>query len=316
MTSDLDSEREEAIDEIVEGVVDCFFSEFRKALSHVKVPQTEKDYHDYVWRFIEKNLSQHYQRGDPFVEELVKNAAAHAKDLTQEYDLKAEVTPKVVIMALYDFVILCDDSGSMKRGGRIQSLQDTCQCVADIAGLLQPQGISLRFLNYPDDQHFDQLASQDDIKSKMSGVTYKGFTRLGTVLGSKITEPLILNKAKLNQFKRPVITIIITDGCPSGEPNDYFQQAILNCKKGLSQLPFEPASAIFIISRVGNDPDAEIFLSDLRMSKDLEGMLYCCKQQLDLQQEVFRRAGNGNQYSSFLIKLFSEALEGQADTDW
>ncbi|RAL04442.1 vWA domain-containing protein [Aspergillus ibericus CBS 121593] len=331
-SSSVGDEREDAINEIVADVVDEFLREFSRHLGisqpessphtplsevHVpaiKVPETEEDYRRYVWRFIENNLKSYYQPGDPYVEELVKIAATRAKDLTQKYELEPEVTPRLAIMALYDFVILCDDSSSMRKDRRIriQALEDTCERVAEFGSSIQPHGVYLRFLNNSQDQHYNELTDKE-VKVKMKDIKYSGSTRLGTVLGSKIVNPLIIDKVQSGQLEKPVITVIITDGDPQGEAPTCLEKTVLDCKRRLSELSKEPEGAVFLISRVGNDPNAVAFLSSLRMNKDLQETLYCCPDQLDDRREVFRKAGNSRLYSSYLIKLFEAALESQTD---
>lgn len=99
----------------------------------------------------------------------------------------------------------------MTTGNRIEVLEDTCQRVADIATFLQPQGISLRFLN--SSGNFDGLVHKEDIKKKVHSVQYDGVTQLGTMLQSKIIQPFIVDKINTKNFTKPLITIIITDGC-------------------------------------------------------------------------------------------------------
>jgi hypothetical protein len=52
----------------------------------------------------------------------------------------------------------------------------------------------------------------DEIMRKVDRVKFSGGTRLGTVLDSKIVQPLVIQKAKNDKFKRPLIAVIITDG--------------------------------------------------------------------------------------------------------
>ncbi|PWY96742.1 hypothetical protein BO94DRAFT_506218 [Aspergillus sclerotioniger CBS 115572] len=327
--SSVGDEEDDAINDIVAHVVDQFLMEFSRRLGiphpedmplppfpEAKIPETEEDYRRYVWQFIEQNLQAYYQPGDPYVEELVKNAAARTKNLTQKYELEPEVTPKLALMALYDFAILCDNSTSMKRGRgiRIQALEDTCQNVAEIGCCIQEQGVYLRFLNTPENETFTKLTSEG-IRTKMNTVKYSGLTRLGTVLSSKIVKPLILDKLESDQLEKPLITIIITDGDlkPQGEDASCLEEIVLGCKRRLDEHSGGSAGAVFLISRVGNDPGAETFLSNLMMNKNLEETLYCCPDQLDERREVFRKAGKDRQYSSYLIKLFKDALESQTD---
>ncbi|GLA29736.1 hypothetical protein AnigIFM63326_007648 [Aspergillus niger] len=298
--STVGDEQEDTINEIVAEVIDQFLTEFSRQLGirqpedsspprslEPKVPETEEEYREYVWSYIENKLRSYYQPGDQYVEEIVKSAAVRARSLTQKYELKAETTPKLAIMALYDFVILCDDSKSMRkdRGTRIRALEETCQRVAEIASAVHEQDVYLRFLNNAEDRHLNKL-SPNEIQGQMKKIKYSGLTRLGTVLRTKIIEPLIYDPVINGLSAKPVITIVVTDGRPAG--------------------------AVFLISRVGNDANAETFLSNLKMNEELQEMLYCCQDQLDERREVFRRAGKDGRYSSYLIELFVAALDSQA----
>ncbi|GKZ27914.1 hypothetical protein AbraCBS73388_006660, partial [Aspergillus brasiliensis] len=319
-------EEEIFINEIVAEVVDQFLTEFSRHLGvtqpdnsapqrslEPKVPESEGEYREYVWSYIEKNLRSYYQPGDQYVEQIVKSAAARAKGLTQKYELDPATTPKVAIMALYDFVILCDDSKSMRKdkGTRIRALEDTCQRVAEIANEVQDQDVYLRFLNNSEDQHLGKL-SPIEIQNQLKKVKYLGVTRLGNVLQTKIVAPLIFDPLENNLPAKPLIVIVVTDGHPQGEPENCFAETIMDCKKRLSELSEQQAGAIFIISRVGNDANAETFLSSLRMNEELQEMIYCCQDQLDDRREVFLRAGKAHGYTSYLINLFEAALDSQA----
>jgi hypothetical protein len=59
-----------------------------------------------------KNVSAFYEPDDPEVEALIVRAASKAKEMTATYKLSAEVTPELVKLALYDFVILCGKANS------------------------------------------------------------------------------------------------------------------------------------------------------------------------------------------------------------
>lgn len=87
---------------------------------------------------------------------------------------------------------------------------------------------------------------------------------------------------------------------PEGEHENCFGETILSCKQRLSELSMQPAGAVFLISRVGNDANAETFLSNLKTNEELQEMLYCCQDQLDERREVFRRAGKDGRYSSYV----------------
>lgn len=103
-------EEEEFLKGLVNNVIDQFFKEFKQQSSLIappKPPESDEEYSEYIWGFVAKNLSSFYQPGNPFVEDLVREAAVRAKQLTAELDLEPKLTPKLVTLALYDFVILC-----------------------------------------------------------------------------------------------------------------------------------------------------------------------------------------------------------------
>jgi hypothetical protein len=112
----------------------------------------------------------------------------------------------------------------MQEEDRIPALRDTLGRVATFATILSADGISVRILNYSGDVGglWDNLKTVEDVKNRMDRVTYHGGTPLGTILSSKVLEPMILTKAKYGSLKKPVIVVIITDGeesCDSDHPS-------------------------------------------------------------------------------------------------
>lgn len=96
----------------------------------------------------------------------------------------------------------------------IPALNDTLRRVAQFATILQPKGISIRFLNHDegDGREYDDLVNAHDIAKKVEKVPFYGNTRLGQVLDAKIVQPKIINKIVSGKLERPVFVVIITDG--------------------------------------------------------------------------------------------------------
>ena len=96
----------------------------------------------------------------------------------------------------------------------MDALKDTLQRMAKIANSLDKHGISLRFINHPDDSngHFDKLTSPEEVMSRVSDIYPTGATNIGTVLNTKIVKPMIIDKAKATTLRKPVMVTIITDG--------------------------------------------------------------------------------------------------------
>ena len=111
--------------------------------------------------------------------------------------------------------LFLDDSSSMTFDEhRIPALNDTLRRVAHFATILQPKGISVRFLNHDEGnaRRYDDLTDAHDIAVKVSSVPFHGNTRLGSVLDDKIVRPRIINKIISGKLERPVFVVIITDG--------------------------------------------------------------------------------------------------------
>lgn len=103
----------------------------------------------------------------------------------------------------------------MTQGKRRQALNETLWRVADIATLLSPDGISVRFLHYnelmPLDR-LDNLKTSREIQDRLDKVYWNGPTPLGLKLAQTIVEPMIIDKVKRDELAKPVIVVVITDG--------------------------------------------------------------------------------------------------------
>ncbi|KAL8703771.1 MAG: hypothetical protein Q9225_008110, partial [Loekoesia sp. 1 TL-2023] len=209
-----------------------------KTLDETAPPRTKEQYTTYVEDFVTRNLSEFVDPTQESVKTLAETAALQAGRVKAEFGLSTEVTPGLVKLAFYDFVILCglftilafsfgygshllsDDSSSMTFDEqRIPALKDTLRRVAQFTTILQPDGISVRFLNFHEGtgSQFDNLTDADDIYRKVAQVPFSGSTMLGTVLKHKIVEPMIIQKVSIGKLEKPLFVIIITDG----EVNPY-----------------------------------------------------------------------------------------------
>ncbi|KAF2458875.1 hypothetical protein BDY21DRAFT_339116 [Lineolata rhizophorae] len=261
----------------------------------------ESEVKSYVDSFIAtKGLSTFFDPKDPRVESIAKHAAAKAEEITRQYQLEPELTAGVVKLAFYDFAIVCDDSTSMNDEDRIPALKDTLGRVAEIATLLEPKGISIRFLNYTKDGSLDNLKSASEIQHKARKVKFKGVTQLGTVLREKIVKPKILQKVASGTYEKPLITVIITDGEPTWEQPDELKKTIRQCKLSRELEKFGEAATVFIVSRVGSSSEAEEFLYGLETDEELKEMVFCSKTSLDKERAVFQRTKDNVGYTKYV----------------
>src|SRR2546430_16103707 len=102
----------------------------------------------------------------------------------------------------------------MQMEDRMATLRDTLRRITKFATILCPSGISVRVLNCSEDTdgRWDELKTVKDVNERMDRITYQFGTPLGTVLLSKVLQPMILDKANRSELKKPVIVTIITDG--------------------------------------------------------------------------------------------------------
>jgi len=107
----------------------------------------------------------------------------------------------------------------MRQEGRMETLRDTLRRITKFATILSPSGISVRVLNYEEDTdgQWDGLKTVKDVDERMDRITIQSGTRLGTVLLTKVLDPMILGKANHDELKKPVIVAIITDGEESND---------------------------------------------------------------------------------------------------
>jgi hypothetical protein len=102
----------------------------------------------------------------------------------------------------------------MLNGDRIDTLSETLQSITFWATMIEPSGVSLRFLNHDDDHNgkFDNLTDHEKLPDQILGIDFTGETRLGTMLRKKVIRPLQDRAKTAGQEIKPRVIIIITDG--------------------------------------------------------------------------------------------------------
>ncbi|EAW16408.1 uncharacterized protein NFIA_057580 [Aspergillus fischeri NRRL 181] len=217
---------------------------------------------------------------DPFVQTLVEKAVGEVKRASTEFGLPCE-----------------HNSLSMRKHKKV--LKTTLLNLARLSTLLAPVGISIRFLNHlwGCNGDSDNLLTAEAVEGQFSEVWFYGFSKLGTTLSKKIVQPMIIKKAEERTLKRPVITMIITDGEPSGERRETLRDTIQSCKQSMALQSYGKAAAVFVVSRIGNSTDADKFIGELQSDKTIADMTYCSREALDEQQEVFKQCGDNNRYT-------------------
>ncbi|KAK6349037.1 hypothetical protein TWF730_009797 [Orbilia blumenaviensis] len=292
------------------------------------IEDLEQEYIAYAEAFIRRNFTGLLDPNSPEFKETMRDAARKAKEIMKKYDLTPGDAKQLTKLALYDFVILCDDSYSMMADeneegeDRITPLKATLGRISEIATIIEPTGISIRFLNYENDANgrWDNMVGREFIENQWSAVEedWGGITELGKKVNEKIIQPMVIQKMREGRFTKPLIVVVITDGAPTGEGEDAFKDAVINCKGSKEVMGYGEAAVIFIISKIGNDGCAESFLRQLKRCKELSEWVYCSMEKLpDDNAAVMARArmaaeAHGNkEYVKKLLEIFLAALGQQ-----
>jgi len=162
-----------------------------------------------------------------------------------------------------------------EKGERIRDLRVILERVAYAAALFDDDGINIRFMNsQPPPNYCNGVRSEQQIDQLMSQVQFKGLTPMGTELKKKILNT-ILDQARANQLRKPVLVVTITDGQPAGEPANAVFEAIKTTSAELSRTRYGAGAINFQFAQVGNDEKAREFLGQLD-SDPMVGNLVDC----------------------------------------
>ncbi|KAJ5737651.1 uncharacterized protein N7483_002776 [Penicillium malachiteum] len=251
----------------------------------------------------EYDLDRFFPKGDPFLGKLVERAV----NLDQTNPSNSLDPKDLTHLALYQPVLYCDDSGSMKTGERRDHQNELVKRIASITTRVVPDenGIELRFINAKT-THDMSRPSLEVIDSIMKRVQSNGWTEIGTHLRTKVLEENVYQPLKNNRLSRPVLISIITDGDPSGpghspERDDTLKIVIQECGEKLKSYGFSEKVVRFQVSQIGDDKKAKKFLKILDEDLELKDVLYVTSDRLDTQFKSLHT--NGARLEQWLIEL-------------
>lgn len=278
-------------------------------------PFSRKDItpHDPIFRRIneivqQNNLHEFYDNKK--IANIVK--LCHSHNYNHIADLfkfpSVELAVDLCALALYDIIILADDSGSMvafRDDDRVAQLKRICKDVAEIATLFDDDGISIRFLN----SHLfgDNLKTEKDVTNLINKVEFNGATPLGKSLESKILKPFLYDKRKIS---KPLLVIIITDGRPNPEKCDVFEGVVsYACEI------YNKKSKIvgFEIAQVGNDKSAQQWLDYIDNHKTV-GRYVDVTSDFETEQLQYNKNKIQFNYHLWLLKLMLGGIDIKYDS--
>ncbi|KAH6849642.1 ankyrin repeat protein [Chaetomium sp. MPI-CAGE-AT-0009] len=257
----------------------------------VKEPETVADFKENLNEAVKSGgLERFFPPGDQYLEDVAKRAAELKKDPTNLLNDPSQIQG-LADLALYQTVLYCDDSNSMKEEGRWPKQTELAKRIADIAIQSVPntlvKGVHLRFINKdtPDANNLNG----DGVASRIGANGPHGSTPIGTELKNKILNPLVYSVLDAGKsLKSAYLIMIITDGCPWDENTDELRNSILECGRRLKAAGYRRDAVRFCLSQIGTDDDARAFLDSLDMDDDLEDVLYRTAELVDAKYEELR----------------------------
>jgi len=191
-----------------------------------------------------------------------------------------ETAFNVVKLSLYNHVLYCDDSSSMGWYERMDALKKTAKHVATIATALKDTsqhvgGLSIRFINYANDGHMNNIGTVAGVEQALSDVHPTGITPIGTQLKSKVLQPFIVDVLESGgRLDKPFLITIITDGHPEGESRDTLKNEILWCKEYMVRKGYGPWAVGFHIVQIGDADGAKAFLQEIEEDAEVRDHVY------------------------------------------
>ncbi|PNH01564.1 hypothetical protein TSOC_012545 [Tetrabaena socialis] len=227
-------------------------------------------------------------------------------ELSNAFRITAEVAIDLYQLALYDIVILADDSGSMTTDSRIDELSAVVEKIAGVASRFDQDGMTLCFLN---DAKVSSNLRAADVSSALQKVRFSGRTPIGSVLRQRILHPMVIKKMSHGHLQKPVLVITLTDGEPDSK--DDLVKTLQEAKD--FNLSTGSTCAAFEFAQIGTDPTAQRFLNELDVHPSI-GNIVDVTSSFELEEEEYAKAGATLTPHMWILKLMLGAIDPQYDS--
>ncbi|KAL7417257.1 hypothetical protein BDY24DRAFT_377238 [Mrakia frigida] len=258
----------------------------------------------------DQNLSAFYPPGSlgPIAQKVAQSGALDT--IATNWSMPKELATDLLKLALFDVVILVDDSGSMafeEGGERIDDLKLILSRVAFVTGLLDADGIQVRFLN--SNVEGNNIATEQAALALLGNIKYSGLTPLGTSMDKKVIQPLLLGPARAGRLQKPVLII----GTPAGEARDHIFRVISNTNSELQRTRYGPDAVSYQFAQVGNDLKAQAFLGELDSHPTIGGLVDVTSNYESEQAEMMQKSGMDLTPELWLVKLLMGGIDSSYD---
>ncbi|GAA5989991.1 hypothetical protein JCM10908_002412 [Rhodotorula pacifica] len=234
--------------------------------------------------------------------------------IAAQWNIPMEIAMDLAKLALFDTVVLVDDSGSMafeENGSRIDDAKLIVSRVATAATLFDTDGISVFFLNSK--TVGNSITSEQQAQQLLSGIRFSGLTPLGTSLDQKILQPLLVGPARQNSLRKPLLVVAVTDGAPGGEARDTIVKAIKNAKNALTQTRYGPDALSIQLAQIGNDMGARAFLEEIDNHPEIGGLVDTTSNYENEADDFMKTTGQELTPDLWLVKLMLGPIDSSYD---
>ncbi|KAM0703953.1 hypothetical protein Q7P35_008959 [Cladosporium inversicolor] len=299
--------------------------------SHKPFSQTVGKFVDILSARIEKSKLGAFKIDRSDVYTLANLAAQRIDHFAIEWSIPLEILPEIVQLGLYDIVLYIDNSGSMRleeNGERLDDLKVIWNFVAavhelfeynpqkDCSELQQQHSLWVCFMNGK--SSMKKARDRSEIEKVFAQELFSGLTRLGSGLEEKVLEPLLV-KARSGMLHRPVMVLVVTDGGLSLEHSTALSEMLVRTYKTLGQ-NYRSQTAPEILSvqfaQVGNDPNAQGFLTRMKLDTRLRQRVDCTPN-FEVLQEMLYTASPPARLTpgSWLMKTALGAIDASYEVD-
>ena len=266
----------------------------------------------------EKQLQYFFSQTDSRLDQAATVAATHIDQVCARWRLPREVGQDLAKLALFDIILYINNSGSMQfeeDGERIHDLRQVLAHVVDVVSLFDSDGFTLRFMNGPKGER--ELENIKDLATIDRYLSRPGIFHSTTPLGSELKKQIlndIVAKAQSLTLPKPVLVITITDGIPVGESKNTLRDAIYHASRGVAATNCGPGAISFQFAQVGNDKNAQEYLSKLDNDPEI-GHLIDCTSNYEQESEQMMKANPSVDLTPqlWLLKMLVGAIDSSYD---
>lgn len=225
----------------------------------------------------------------------------------------SDIAIDFVALALYDIVILGDDSGSMTYAvdeTRVDDLRTIVKSIAQVAQLFDDDGIEVRWFN--SDKELNNVTDGAAVDAFFAANAFGGTTPMGKKLQERVIEPMVLKKITKGRLAKPVLVFVITDGDPDSRTDVV--DVIRGAKTAAKKSKYGEFAVAFAFAQVGKDVKAQKWLAEIDTHPDV-GNSIDATSHYEMEQEEFKANGIDLTPHLWLMKLTLGAVDPALDAE-